>query len=684
MLFYGFDMVCEYADEKKLGKTFSTRSDSPRVFFEAVASINNALCEGGKKGRYIFICNGNTEGWQMAASFSEKEKVSLQILHELLESVLKNKGDVQSFSLSNLHEMTAADFNKALNDASNEHFFYRCYDKFSKLKVDYFHNDYFTLREELQQEITLTKKAAIARAKEILPDQSLIDELVRIYSDQNVRRFYGHPVHYKIAAGNHETAMEVVRLLTEALYSQKRLLGRRLAIISDIEEGCYKEPNLEDLFRLAAGTTIVIDLRGSNDEHTNYASSYEQVTEFFSDLVKRYHKSSLCIFLEHTDNPGFTPSLMAKVEEHVDIIPINEGSGNRKESEAYLRRLVKSADFNVMSKNEIKSSLQNKTTFTPSELYGIYNKFYKDALKNKLYRAYKTTQYVTTKKKKTKNAAYARLQEMIGLTEVKKLIDQIIAANKVQKMRSQVGFDQQRSALHMIFTGNPGSAKTSVARLLAEILKKEGILESGAFVECGRSDLVGKYVGWTAPRVKEMFRRARGGVLFIDEAYSLVDEKDGMYGDEAINTIVHEMENRRDNVIVIFAGYKEKMEGFLAKNEGLRSRIAFHVDFPDYNAEELTQILSLMAKERGYEPDEPILLRCRKIFQAACGEREFGNGRFVRNLLEQAILKQSQRIINESAGKAMTRKELSQLAPSDFDVNISNRYKRRSVSIGFM
>ncbi len=236
----------------------------------------------------------------------------------------------------------------------------------------------------------------------------------------------------------------------------------------------------------------------------------------------------------------------------------------------------------------------------------------------------------------------------------------------------------------MIFTGNPGSAKTTVARLLAEILKKEGVLDSGTFVECGRSDLVGMYVGWTAPQVKRKFKEARGGVLFIDEAYSLVDGKDGLYGDEAINTIVQEMENQRDSVIVIFAGYKDKMKGFLARNEGLRSRIAFHVDFPDYDADELIQILSLMAKERGYELDDPILARCRDVFRAACAEKEFGNGRFARNLLEQAILKQSQRIMTESNGQPMTRDELLKLAPVDFEVNLSDRYAKKSIGIGFV
>jgi len=122
-------------------------------------------------------------------------------------------------------------------------------------------------------------------------------------------------------------------------------------------------------------------------------------------------------------------------------------------------------------------------------------------------------------------------------------------------MRSDLGLEQQKTSLHMVFTGNPGSAKTTVARLLAEIFSKEGILKSGEFIECGRVDLVGEYVGWTAPAVKKQFRMAKGGVLFIDEAYSLVENTRGSFGDEAINTIVQEMENHRDNVIVIFAGY---------------------------------------------------------------------------------------------------------------------------------
>ena len=680
MLFYEFRMDCEYAGKKSLAKAFE---ESHHDGWVAVARVNELLCEEKDEEQYVFISSGNPRTWQMAAAFSEKTKVTLSMMEELLKPALKERGGVKSFSVSDLREVTAKAFQLARRKADDANFLDDCRRSLFNFDLDYFDNGEFKLQEELEKEEPLPKKAVMARAKELLADRSFLDELARVYSAENVRSFYGHPVHYKIVAGNRESAMAIVRLLTEALYAQGRLLSRRLSVVSEVTERCYDERDMENLFRWAAGTTLVIELRGSNEDHANYASAYERVTEFISDLIKRYQKNTLCVFIERTDNPGFTPSLMAKVEEHIDVIAINEGTGNRKEAAAYLRRLVKAAEFEVMDKNEIAESLGEKTTFTASELYGIYNRFYKNGLKNKLYRAYKTATYATAKTKETTGDAYARLQSMVGLAEVKQIVDQIIAAHKVQKMRSEVGLAKQRSAMHMIFTGNPGSAKTTVARLLSEILKKEGVLESGAFVECGRSDLVGKFVGWTAPTVKQKFRQARGGVLFIDEAYALV-EKDGLYGDEAIHTIVQEMENLRDEVIVIFAGYKDKMDGFLAKNEGLRSRIAFHVDFPDYNADELTEILSLMGKDRGYALNEPILARCRDIFRSACTEKEFGNGRFVRNLLEQALMKQSRRIMEESGGKPLGRDELLRLVPSDFEVNLTDRYAKKRAGIGFV
>lgn len=238
----------------------------------------------------------------------------------------------------------------------------------------------------------------------------------------------------------------------------------------------------------------------------------------------------------------------------------------------------------------------------------------------------------------------------------------------------------------MLFTGNPGSAKTTCARLLAGILKDRGLLSTGEFIECGRSDLVGKYVGWTAIIVKEKFKQAQGGVLFIDEAYAL--NSDDKFGPEAINTIVQEMENHRDDVIVIFAGYPEPMEDFLQSNEGLRSRIAFHLNFPDYNVEEMTEIFALMLKEQGFTYSKRFLEKAHDLFEEAVTHADFGNGRFARNLLEQSIMKQSARLMRLNAetstsSRPLRRKELITLLAEDIAIENMINYKQEKKPIGF-
>ncbi len=272
------------------------------------------------------------------------------------------------------------------------------------------------------------------------------------------------------------------------------------------------------------------------------------------------------------------------------------------------------------------------------------------------------------------------LQEMIGLTEVKTVIDEIIAASKVVRARERMGLNTQGASFHMMFSGNPGTAKTSVARLLCKILKEESAISSGRFVECGRQDLVAKYVGWTARMVEDKFKEAQGGILFIDEAYALVDSSN-TYGAEAINTVVQMMENYRDSVIVIFAGYSEKMQTFLEQNEGLKSRIAFHLSFPDYSPEELTDILTLMSQKRDYQIDEEAKEYCKELFCNAVKEDNFGNGRYVRNILDQAIIKQSARILKMETREDISREEICRLKREDF--RIHEIVKKSEKRIGF-
>lgn len=272
------------------------------------------------------------------------------------------------------------------------------------------------------------------------------------------------------------------------------------------------------------------------------------------------------------------------------------------------------------------------------------------------------------------------LQEMIGLTEVKTVIDEIIAASKVVRARERMGLNTQGASFHMMFSGNPGTAKTSVARLLCKILKEESAISSGRFVECGRQDLVAKYVGWTARMVEDKFKEAQGGILFIDEAYALVDSSN-TYGAEAINTVVQMMENYRDSVIVIFAGYSEKMQTFLEQNEGSKSRIAFHLSFPDYSPEELTDILTLMSQKRDYQIDEEAKEYCKELFCNAVKEDNFGNGRYVRNILDQAIIKQSARILKMETREDISREEICRLKREDF--RIHEIVKKSEKRIGF-
>ena len=277
----------------------------------------------------------------------------------------------------------------------------------------------------------------------------------------------------------------------------------------------------------------------------------------------------------------------------------------------------------------------------------------------------------------------ARFNHMIGLSEVKKTTMKIIATFKVQKMRESLGLDKISFSRHMLFTGNPGTAKTTVARLMAQIFAKEGITATSNFVECGRSDLVGQYVGKTAVKVKKVFEAAKGGVLFIDEAYSLLDGYRGYYGDEAIATIVQEMENNRKDTIVIFAGYPEQMARFLDVNEGLRSRIGFQLAFPDYSANELLEILELMLKEREYTLSADAKAKSLAVFEQALKNTDFGNGRFVRNLLEQMIMQQSLRIYSEGNAKEWDKDSISLLTADDIPQGMVPKAKVEPKGIGF-
>ncbi|MBO4688156.1 MAG: AAA family ATPase [Clostridiales bacterium] len=260
--------------------------------------------------------------------------------------------------------------------------------------------------------------------------------------------------------------------------------------------------------------------------------------------------------------------------------------------------------------------------------------------------------------------AKSELDALIGLSSAKLVINKAISKFKLDKLCMDRGMKRNRGSMHMVFTGNPGTAKTTVARLCSEILNDEKILSTGSFVEVGRADLVGSHVGETARLVKKKFREAAGGVLFIDEAYSLCDHIEGSFGDEAINTIVQEMENHREDVVVIFAGYPKPMKDFVDRNPGMKSRIAFFVEFTDYSTDELCEITKLMVAKKQMAITDAALLKLRGFYEVARKTTDYGNGRFVRKLLEEAEMNLANRVVRIPEEK-LTEQILSTIEECD-------------------
>jgi len=276
--------------------------------------------------------------------------------------------------------------------------------------------------------------------------------------------------------------------------------------------------------------------------------------------------------------------------------------------------------------------------------------------------------------KKAEKDAKEELNELIGLNEIKLQMDKILNYIKLNKERGKM------PTLHMCFTGNPGTGKTSIARIIGKLFEQKNILSgSGDFVEIHGRDLVDKFVGWTAQKVHDTVEKAIGGVLFIDEAYSLVADRRGSFEDEAIATLIKEMEDHRDEVCIILAGYTKEMQNLLKLNPGFESRIQFTINFPDYSADELFEIFTGLCKKENYKLSN----NCREIlinnFNIAKNKEAFGNGRYVRNLFEKIKFEQADRVI-KSNSRAINTINKSDIEKALNTITLDTKEKRK---IGF-
>jgi len=513
----------------------------------------------------------------------------------------------------------------------------------------------------------------------LLCDASLPAELERIFQGASVKNAGGHPVHYLIQSDNHEIHKKMLKVLISALHRNGRLESRRYSEVSYEVDDYLSEKALDLLYESSAGGTVVVSLKEDDGNDGEHARVGTDIIVTICEAMRKARNSVLTVFCL----PKSSPKVKDIFLEHlgaVTVVSICEEAAFGERAKGYLRDIAKTQGIRT-DKSLYKQIAEGKG-YSSADLNLIYDEWYDRRLKTKVYSQYADldTANKQVAQKKPKGSAFDELSGMIGLQGAKDVIRQALDYYKAQKLFQKKGFPSGRPAMHMVFTGNPGTAKTTVARLFAQIMKDNDLLSVGDLFEVGRADLVGKYVGWTAPTVKQKFKAAKGSVLFIDEAYSLVEDREGLYGDEAINTIVQEMENYREDMVVIFAGYPEKMEGFLQKNPGLRSRIAFHVPFADYDAQELCQITQLLAEKKKMRLGDGVREKLLPIYESALKTEDFGNGRFARNMLEKAVMNQASRLVSMDID-SVTGNDIEMLSADDFEAPAAK--PRTKPTIGF-
>ena len=511
------------------------------------------------------------------------------------------------------------------------------------------------------------KSDLIREADRLLTENTFLPELERIYAGRKTAGGAGHPVHYLVETDDREVRKRMYRLLLSALYENERIQSRRYSFLDVCPGSRSSLAAYDTLYKSSAGGAVVVryDFERDPDED-DVATGDRDTVEKLCETMKKYRHQVLTVFC--------FPRECAKIKdlfrEHlgtVSFVELKEEFVSGERAKKVLATLAR--ESRVRPDKALLSRVEDNRSYLLSDLRLIFDAWYDAKLKSGIYPQYKeiASNQVKVKEAKPRGSAYEELMNMIGLTEAKRVIERALAYHKAQILFADKGLKRDRPSLHMVFTGNPGTAKTTVARLFASILKENGLLSKGQLVEVGRGDLVGRFVGWTAPTIQKKFKEAQGGVLFIDEAYSLVDDRNGSFGDEAINTIVQEMENHREDVLVIFAGYPDKMEGFLQKNPGLRSRIAFHVPFADYDENELCGIADLLAKKEGMTLTHDARERLLTVFAAARQKSDFGNGRYVRNVIEKARMAQAARLVTLDSEKVRAS-DVATILPEDIDL----------------
>ena len=633
--------------------------------------------------------NSNLEEGDLSINVTSIEKTQLKLS---ISSSLNSESDIEREIVSLLQalginpkytiekeEVSVKEFAKSISDGTKQGFIndpddicqkYTVGDKRYCLRQNDFNEE--MIGEDLDSSIVF---------------QSIEEEKKRIFSPSAPKEFICHPVHYVIASDNEDLRIEMRRQLLSALYKANRLKSRRVSILSlnplqNVFSANYKESGTiaNRLYNKGEGGTVIISGTKAEEENDDCFTPSDNGELEAIMFNANMHRDNVLTVIELDDNEESLNEIK-ELSDKMDFVILKENLVYGQGAKEYLQLLAKKDGINNIE--SLLDKVVEGEGYHYSNLSSLY-KTWKEERKKSAFPAYSSfmSDLNIENAKKPKGNAYKELQSLIGLENAKRVIDEAIAYFNMESFMAKRNLKISSPSRHMVFYGAPGTAKTTVARLFAQIMKENGVLSKGELVEVGRKDLVGKYVGWTAMQVERVFKIAEGSVLFIDEAYSLVDGRDKLYGQEAINTIVQMMENMRENTIVIFAGYEKEMKEFINQNPGLRSRIPFHVHFPDYSDSELLEILKLVASKNNYSLTEGAECKARDIFKTASLSKDFGNGRFVRNLFEKATMKKALRL-SSSLDDFISDKELLTLREEDFEMTEEYSNERKTRVIGF-
>lgn len=611
-----------------------------------VAAVNSYMYQN-MKNDFTFLAYREEENF-VSATFSYNEKrLRLQDAYDYIMEMLGKAFCIKKIK-ENPYEITMCEYLENFLEARRRSYLDYGGNRLPEIANIWIYN-YFSDLKALHYDF---KEKIISRDKKIkhaIYNQKFKKELANIEAHANMSEHTGNMVHYIISSRSMEVASEMIEILMQSLLKANRIRSSRMEIISEIEPDIFcKDNHLEDIIENNYGGVIVFDL---SEKFGWDPVDYAMVSKYLEGLVKKYRNNCLFVFTYNMDKPGFSYFLLPELKKYVIPVTLKEGTGDRKEAVLYLKALIEKSEYAEYADQASEFMGQFPgNEFTQTDVFMAYEQFEAWCLNKNVLQAYEYNCSDEFYMDRDENAAssYDKLKKMIGLTTVKKQIENIIAADIVEKERKKRrGKDYQSSTMHMIFGGNPGTAKTTVAKIFAGIAKEKEILKSGAFVEKGGMDLDGMCC---VENIREAFVAAKGGVLFIDEAYSLKS-------DTAITVLLQEMENQREDVIVILAGYNERMKEFMEMNEGLKSRIPYWIEFPDYTTDELTDIFKMMIEERGFHVANDVIKEANYIFDKARNNDNFGNGRYVRNFIEHAIGQQAARLLGEKEDASKIQSE---------------------------